>query len=142
MEIKYCKLYQDAYGFPAKMTEGSSGFDLAVYCEHCFRSKETKAVGIGIVIEIPEGYEGQIRPRSSMSMSDWMVTFGTIDSDYRGEIKVILTNNALHSRKIYKRNRIAQLIIKKIEKTRFKEVQLTELSATERGDGGFGSTGK
>jgi dUTP pyrophosphatase len=142
MEIKYCKLNSLAYNLSTKMTEGSSGFDLvAVEKQNCISGKKIM-VRTGIAVEIPKGYEGQIRPRSSMSKNYWSTSFGTIDSDYRGELIVILKNEGTYAKCIKRGDRIAQLVICKTESIVLNEIQPTELSTTERGTGGFGSTGK
>jgi dUTP pyrophosphatase len=103
----------------------------------------------GLFVEIPIGYEAQIRPRSGLSLKQGLAVLnspGTIDSDYRGEVGVILANiSDLSSAEdsfvtIKHGDRIAQMIVKQVEKMEFEEV--TELSVTDRGEGGFGSTGK
>ena len=140
--INYSLLYPEAIFRPRKMTKGSSGHDLQTPKELYFKPNEIKVVSLGFAIELPLNYEGQIRPRSSMSKNNWVVSLGTIDSDYRGEIKVTLKNSYRTSRYIAKGDRIAQLIINKIEPSEWIETEYSNLLETDRGSGGFGSTGK
>jgi dUTP pyrophosphatase len=94
----------------------------------------------GIALEIPEGYECQMRPRSGLSLSSPLrVTLGTIDSDYRGEVHIIVDNISSRNYQVLKGTRLAQLVIHKVEVAGFLEA--TELSDTKRGSCGFGSTG-
>ena len=96
----------------------------------------------GLYIELPDGYEAQVRPRSGLALKKGVTVLnspGTIDSDYRGEIKVIMINLSNETTVINTGERIAQMIIAKYEKVTLKEVD--ELSETERGEGGFGHTG-
>ena len=96
----------------------------------------------GLYIELPDGYEAQVRPRSGLALKKGVTVLnspGTIDSDYRGEIKVIMINLSNETTIINTGERIAQLIVAKYEKVQFKEVD--ELNETERGEGGFGHTG-
>lgn len=97
----------------------------------------------GLAIQIPSGYEGQIRPRSGLALEHGVAVLnapGTLDSDYRGEVGVLLINHGQDDFWIKNGDRIAQLVIAKVERTDVLEV--TELDETERGAGGFGSTGK
>src|SRR5689334_17487051 len=100
------------------------------------------AVSTGLSLEIPPGYEGQVRPRSGLALKAGLTclnTPGTIDSDYRGEVKVILINLSRELAKIRRGDRIAQLVIAPVSRAVLVEVE--RLSETERGGGGFGSTG-
>ena len=100
-------------------------------------------VPTGIYIELPKGYEAQVRPRSGLAAKNGITvlnTPGTIDSDYRGEIKVILVNLSNEDFVLKPGERIAQMVVAKHERVEWEEVQVLE--ETERGDGGFGSTGK
>ena len=100
-------------------------------------------VPTGLAIALPEGYEAQVRPRSGLALKQGVSvlnTPGTVDADYRGEVGVILMNHSKQELVIKRGDRIAQMIINKYERIAFEEV--TELSATDRGAGGFGSTGK
>lgn len=104
---------------------------------------DTIAVSTGLFIELPIGYEAQIRPRSGLALNDGITipnAPGTIDADYRGEIKVILHNGGTKTFSIKTGDRIAQMVIARYEKAELQEV--SELGETERGEGGFGSTGK
>ena len=129
---------------PKYSTIGSSGMDLRAYTENDITLKplERTLVPTGIYIAIPEGYEVQIRPRSGLSIKHGITLIncvGTIDSDYRGEIKVPLINFSKEDFTIENGMRIAQMVLSKYEKIDFEEVD--ELSDSERQDGGFGSTG-
>lgn len=140
--INYSLLYSEVNFLPKKMTQGSSGYDLITPKDLHYKPFEIKVIPLGFKIELPFGYEGQIRPRSSMSKNNWLVPFGTIDSDYRGEIKVTLKNISNTPRYISKRDRIAQLVICKVEPIEWIKIEQSNLSKTDRGSGGFGSTGK
>ncbi len=131
---------------PSYKTEGSAGVDLRAYVEDKFPiivgPNEIKLIHTGLYMAIPEGYEGQVRPRSGLALQGITVlnTPGTIDSDYRGEICIILKNtNQTESFGIQNGDRIAQMVFKQVERAIFAEVK--ELDETERGDGGFGHTG-
>lgn len=130
---------------PAYATTGSSGMDVRANLQEAItlRSLERMLVPTGLFIELPEGYEAQMRPRSGLALRQGITCLnspGTIDSDYRGELKVILVNLSLEPQQIYPGDRIAQIIISKVEKAKLKLVQ--QLNDTERGEGGFGHTGK
>lgn len=127
---------------PAYQTKGSAGMDVCsnedVYLEAGMRM----AVGTGLYLEIPEGYEVQVRSRSGLAIKNGISVLnspGTIDSDYRGEVGVILTNEGTQDFLISKGDRIAQLVLQPVVKMEFEEVE--ELNETERGTGGFGHTG-
>lgn len=129
---------------PFYATEGASGFDLTANLDKDLIIKpfERVAVPTGLFMEIPVGYEGQIRARSGMSLKHGICMangVGTIDSDYRGEIKVLLVNISNEEYTIKNNDRIAQMIISKYEKVNFELVE--ELSDTNRNLGGFGHTG-
>lgn len=107
------------------------------------RPLERALIPTGLFVEIPYGYEMQIRPRSGLAIKQGITclnTPGTIDSDYRGEIKIILINLSAEEQVINSGDRIAQVIIQKVEKAVFEQVEI--LNETERADGGFGHTGK
>jgi len=130
---------------PEYKTEGSSGMDLMANVEQTVKilPGEKKIISTGIMVAIPEQYELQIRPRSGLAAKNGISiinTPGTIDSDYRGEIKVILINLGKDIFEIKKNDRIAQMIICPIIKAELEEVE--SLPKTVRGKGGFGSTGK
>jgi dUTP pyrophosphatase len=130
---------------PNYATEGSAGVDLsaAITTQIIIKPGEHTIVPTGICISLQEGFEAQIRPRSGLAAKHGITvlnTPGTIDSDYRGEIKVILINHGKEEFVIERGMRIAQMVIAQYAKASFEEVGT--LSVTERGDGGFGSTGK
>lgn len=103
---------------------------------------ERIAVGTGLVVEIPEGYEFQVRPRSGLALRHGVTVLnapGTIDSDYRGEIRVILVNFGLEPFTITRGDRIAQMILARTERVSW--IEETAVSETQRGEGGFGSSG-
>ena len=130
---------------PFYATEGSAGLDLkaSLETELVLQPMERKLVATGLFIELPQGYEAQIRPRSGLAVKQGITclnTPGTIDSDYRGEIKILLINLSGEEQSIQPGDRIAQMVVQKYEKVMWKEVDA--LSVTERNEGGFGSTGK
>lgn len=128
---------------PAYQTNGAVGLDLQANESTMIEPGQRSLISTGIYIAIPEGFEGQVRPRSGLAINSGITilnTPGTIDSDYRGEVKVILYNSSKDSTlNINIGDRIAQLIISPIQKVELEEVQ--ELDETDRGEGGFGSTG-
>ena len=127
---------------PAYKTDGASGMDLTSVVPHIFiiLRGETARVPLGFAIELPPGYEAQIRPRSSLSARGIVCHLGTIDSDYRGELMAVLTNTSETGYPVHPRDRIAQLVIAPVERVRL--FRTDELSETARGGGGFGSTGR
>ncbi len=129
---------------PFYATEHSSGMDLLAAVEKplVIKPMERVLVPTGIALEIPPGFEAQIRPRSGLAIRHGITllnTPGTIDADYRGEIKVILINLGSENFVINRADRIAQMVIVPVIKVQLEEVE--ELSSTERSEGGFGSTG-
>lgn len=129
---------------PSYATEGASGMDLRAYLEEpmTLMPMERKLVPTGIYVEIPEGYEGQVRARSGLAIKKGIGLvngIGTIDSDYRGELCVPLINWGSEPFEIQDGDRIAQLVIAKYERVQIELVQ--ELGDTDRGEGGFGHTG-
>ncbi len=141
MEIKNMKVNVSGEGkLPHYSTEGSAGADLFSNEEVTLLPGERKLIPTGIKLEIPEGYVGLIWPRSGIAVRNGIDTMaGVIDSDYRGEVKVLLINHGDEPFKIEKGFKIAQLLIQKVERVEF--VKADSLSDTERGEGGFGSTG-
>ncbi len=128
---------------PKAARTGDVAFDLYSTMDYELRPGERFAVPTGIAVEIPRGYEGQVRPRSGLALKEGVTvlnTPGTIDSGYRGEVHIIMVNHNGKSFKISKGMRISQLAIRPVPEVEFIEVD--ELSDTERGEGGFGSTGK
>ena len=133
------------HDLPEYKTEESAGLDLQAVLEEniSLDSLERKLVKTGLHIELPKGYEAQVRPRSGMALKQGIGVLnspGTIDSDYRGEIGVILVNLSKDKVEIKNGDRIAQLVICAHERAEWIEAQ--ELNETQRGQGGFGSTGK
>lgn len=129
---------------PAYETEGSAGMDLRANIEEAIVLKplERTIVKTGLFIALPNGYEAQVRPRSGLAAKKGITVLnapGTVDADYRGEIGVILVNLSNEDFTINDGERIAQLVIAKHERVNWLEV--SELNETERGAGGFGSTG-
>lgn len=129
---------------PSYATTGSSGMDIRAYVENTIvlQPLERHLVPTGLFIELPEGYEAQIRPRSGLAIKQGITCLnspGTVDSDYRGELKVILINLGNTEQLINNGDRIAQMIIAKTEKAQLFLVQ--QLNNTKRGEGGFGHTG-
>ena len=128
--------------FPGYATEGSAGLDIVTAEDLSLQPGERMAVPTGFAIEIPPGYEVQVRPRSGLALKHGITclnTPGTIDSDYRGEVKVILANLGQDTFAVRRGERIAQLVPAPVLRARFEEV--AQLSDSERGAGGFGSTG-
>lgn len=129
---------------PQYMTEGASGMDLAAnVTENTYLEPgEYKVIPCGIKLQLPKGFEAQVRPRSGLAAKFGITVLnspGTIDSDYRGELKVILINHGKNKFEIKRGDRIAQLVISKFEKV---VVVLNHLlHETQRGEGGFGHTG-
>jgi dUTP pyrophosphatase len=130
---------------PSYATEGASGMDIRAFLEQPIEiaPMERKLVPTGLFIEIPEGYEAQVRPRSGLALKQGITCLnspGTIDADYRGEIGVILINLSAEKQVIQSGDRIAQLVFQSVTKINW---QLSDqLSITVRNEGGFGHTGK
>ena len=142
-EILIKRLSKDVV-LPKYETEGSSGLDLAAYIDKQIKILPGKSeiISTGLAVAIPKNFEIQIRPRSGLaakSQISVLNTPGTIDADYRGELKVILINLSDKVFVVEKGLRIAQMVLCPVVKAKLKEV--TELENTERGSGGFGSTG-
>ena len=129
---------------PKYMTPGSVGMDLVANVSKtiCINPGEFKAIPCGIIIQLPLGYEAQVRPRSGLALKHGITLLnspGTIDTDYRGEIKAILINHGKQEFFIERGDRIAQLVIAKVAHVNI--FQTPNLTETERGEGGFGHTG-
>lgn len=130
---------------PAYATEGSSGMDLRAFIENVIMLEplERRLIPTGLFIELPKGYEAQVRPRSGLAIKQGITCLnspGTVDADYRGELKVVLINLSNEPQALHPGDRIAQMVVQKVEKVTL--VQVHEISSTTRGDGGFGHTGK
>lgn len=159
MKVRIKRVGDHTLPVPRYETEGAAGFDLRANVDYeQFKSKHmcgrdgperdyvwvrperTIVIPCGFAFEIPVGHEMQVRPRSGLSRSGVYVALGTIDSDYRGEVAVVVTNLTGEVMRINRGDRIAQGIIAPVVRAEFDEVP--ELSETARGNGGFGSTGK
>lgn len=144
-EINIKIINQSNNPLPAYATNGSSGMDLRAFIESPVEMKplERAFIPTGIFIELPEGYEAQVRPRSGLALKQGITCLnspGTVDADYRGEIKVILINLSGEVQTIHPGDRIAQMVIQKVEKANW--IEATTINITERNTGGFGHTGK
>lgn len=141
IEIPIRMVHDDAR-VPEAKTSGAAGFDLAASEAVTIEPGKVALVPTGLALAIPAGYEGQVRPRSGLALRHGIGVLnapGTIDADYRGEVKVILFNFGDEPFEVGPGSRIAQLVIQRVEPARF--VLTDELDATERGAGGFGHTG-
>jgi dUTP pyrophosphatase len=142
MEVKI--INRSAHPLPKYETAGASGMDLRADITEIITLAplQRTLVPTGLFIELPQGYEAQIRPRSGLAMRQGITclnTPGTIDADYRGEIKVLLINMDAQPQVIQPGERIAQMVIQRVEKINW--IQVDNLENTERSEGGFGSTG-
>lgn len=145
VKIKYVSPHLPRLPLPTYESAAAAGMDLRadVLGEELLEPGQRKLIPTGIALELPEGFEAQIRPRSGLAIKHGvgMVNSpGTIDADYRGEIKVILINWGHETFSIRRGERIAQLIIQPVIRAQLNEV--ASLSDSDRGDGGFGSTGQ
>ncbi len=143
MQIKIVN--HSKHPLPAYETKASAGLDLRASLEEAVLLKplERKLIPTGLFIELPVGYEAQVRPRSGLAFKHGIGVLnspGTIDADYRGELKVILVNLSQDDFRIEDGERIAQMVIARHEQAEWIEVET--LNTSERGSGGFGSTGK
>lgn len=142
MQVQFLKLNEKAK-LPAYQTQHAAGADIYACLDETFVLARGKIelISTGFAMEIPVGYEAQIRPRSGLSLKGITVANapGTIDADYRGEVKIILINLSESDFEISHHDRIAQMVIAPVVTADF--VEADELSGTERGVGGFGSTG-
>lgn len=130
--------------FPAQASGGSAGFDLraAVDRAETLSPGEFRAFPTGLAVAIPEGWEGQVRPRSGLARKHGVTVLnspGTVDSDYRGEIQVVLIHHGSEPLVIERGDRIAQMLLKRVEPITWQWVD--SLPATDRAGGGFGSSG-
>ena len=144
MEEITVKIWREAntIKIPEYATPGSAGVDLCSMKYCILKPGELALIPTGIRLAIPEGYEGQIRPRSGLALNNRIIipnTPGTIDSDYRGEIMVMLLNMGTDPFSLSFGDRIAQLVFVPVARAKFEPVK--ELDQTKRGAGGFGSTG-
>ncbi len=145
VEVRIRRLaHAEGLTLPVYATGGAAGADVcaAVESATAIEPGERRAVPTGLVLEIPDGFEGQVRPRSGLAIRQGLTVVnapGTIDSDYRGELKVLLVNLGSETVSIARGDRIAQLVISPVTRAAF--VETDDLTASERGAGGFGSTG-
>ena len=146
MQIQNVKIInRSSNELPKYATEGASGLDIKANIDApvSLQPLERTLIPTGLFMEIPQGYEIQVRPRSGLAIKQGLTclnTPGTIDADYRGEVKVILINLSNDIQTIHHGDRVAQIVLQKVEKLQW---QLTDiLEETQRSDGGFGHTGK
>jgi dUTP pyrophosphatase len=136
---------ESKHSLPAYQTEHAAGLDLQANLDESeiLAPGDRKLISTGLKIELPIGYEAQIRPRSGLAFKHGITVLnspGTIDADYRGELKVLLINHGNEAFEVKDGERIAQMVISKHEQIKWQIS--TELSETNRGEGGYGSTGK
>lgn len=127
---------------PTRKTIGAAGLDVYSCESKVIKSQSRALVRTGIKIQIPDDCYARVAPRSGLSVKEIDVGAGVVDSDYLGELKVLLINNSVNDYQVDKGDRIAQLIFERIYKDSFTIVNEDELTPTERNEGGFGSTGK
>jgi dUTP diphosphatase len=130
---------------PEYATEGSAGMDLRANLDSpvVLQPMERRLIPTGIFLELPMGYEAQVRPRSGMAIKHGITCLnspGTVDSDYRGELKVILINLSAEAHTLHSGDRIAQMVVSPVTRVNWKEAE--EINETARAAGGFGHTGK
>ncbi|WP_276480046.1 dUTP diphosphatase [Paraflavitalea pollutisoli] len=136
---------QSSNPLPEYGTPGSAGMDLRANLETpvVLQTLERTLIPTGLFMELPEGYEAQVRPRSGLAIKQGLTclnTPGTIDSDYRGEVKVILINLSQEPQTIQHGDRIAQMVVQTVQQVAWETVEA--IGSTQRSDGGFGHTGK
>ncbi len=144
-EITVKIINTSANPLPAYATKGSAGMDLMAHIKDpiTLQPLERQLIPTGLFIELPDGYEAQVRPRSGLAIKHGLTCLnspGTIDADYRGEIKIILVNLSATAHTIQPGDRIAQMIIGRVEQVGWELVSV--IAETERNQGGFGHTGK
>lgn len=140
-QLKVKLINKDAK-LPQYANPGDAGLDLYSVEEKVIQPGEAELIATGMIIELPRGTEAQVRPRSGLALKHQVTVLnspGTIDEGYRGEVKVILINHGKKEFKVEKQMRIAQMIVAPVSKVNVIEVK--DVSDTERGEGGFGSTG-
>jgi dUTP pyrophosphatase len=145
MAVSVKIINKSPYPLPAYATEGSAGMDLRAHLEQSveLKSLERQLIPTGLFIELPHGHEAQIRPRSGLAFKQGLTVLnspGTIDSDYRGEIKVLLVNLSAQPFVVEPGERIAQMVVARHETVAWENTE--NLADTSRGAGGYGSTGK
>ena len=148
IKIRVYKLNKPYAVIPKCATTGAAGMDLHAAIDEAITlfPGERELISTGLVLELPDGYEGQIRPRSGLAANFGLTvlnTPGTVDADYRGEVKVILINHGQNPYAVRPGDRIAQLVIAPVTRATFEEVAIRDdLDKTERGAAGCGSTGR
>lgn len=143
--VKVSIINRSANPLPEYATAGSAGVDIRASLDApvTLQPMERLLIPTGLFIELPQGHEAQIRPRSGLAIKQGLTCLnspGTIDADYRGEIKVILINLSGEAQTIQTGDRIAQMVVQRVEQLSWETVE--NISSTERGAGGFGHTGK
>lgn len=144
VEVRFARIHEDAQA-PTQGTLEAAGWDLRALEDTEVIRGESSRIRTGLAVAIPSGWEGQIRSRSSLGAKGMIMPngVGTIDSDYRGELMILATwIGEGNSIKLAKGERVAQLLIAPVPLTKFTEVDFKDLSQTERGEGGFGSSGR
>ena len=144
-KVKVRIINQSTNPIPEYVTDGAAGMDIRANLGNnlVLKSMERFLVPTGLFVELPPGYEAQIRPRSGLAIKQGITCLnspGTIDSDYRGEIKVILINLSQEQQTIIHGDRIAQMVVHSVEQVKWKSVK--KIKTTKRNEGGFGHTGK
>ena len=144
-KIKVKIINQSPNALPEYATEGSAGMDLRAHLEApvVLQSLERQLIPTGLFIELPLGYEAQVRPRSGLAIKHGITCLnspGTIDSDYRGEVKIILINLSQEPQTLHPGDRIAQMVVSPVTQVSWETVDV--ISETSRSGGGFGHTGK
>ncbi len=145
MEVEVKIINKSHHPLPFYATEHAAGMDLRAFLNEpvVLKPMERKLIPTGIYMALPEGYEAQVRPRSGLAVKKGVTVLnspGTIDADYRGEVKVILINLSQEDYIVEDGERIAQMVVAPVAKVKWKETDV--LDETSRGAGGFGSTGK
>lgn len=144
-KVKVRIINESSNPLPEYATDDAAGMDIRAHLETplVLKPMERFLVPTGLYIELPKGYEAQIRPRSGLAIKQGLTCLnspGTIDADYRGEIKIILINLSQEEQTIHPGDRIAQMVVHEVERVKWKPVK--SISVTRRHDGGFGHTGK
>jgi dUTP pyrophosphatase len=144
-KLKVKIVNQSSNPLPTYGTEQAAGMDIRANLSNpvVLKPMQRFLVPTGLFIELPDGYEAQIRPRSGLAINHGLTCLnspGTIDADYRGEIKIILINLSQEEQTIYHGDRIAQMVVHEVERVKWKEAD--EVKPTKRNAGGFGHTGK
>jgi dUTP pyrophosphatase len=144
VQVKRVRTHAEPLPLPRYQTDGAAGMDLLadIDSEWTLQPMERRAVPTGLAIALPEGFEAQVRPRSGLALRNGVTCLnspGTVDSDYRGEVQVILANLSTTPFSLKRGERIAQLVVAPVVRAALLEVEV--LPVTTRGSGGFGSTG-